>query len=131
MCEEYIDKPLYLLIADWMMAQNRWITAREISVEFDIEHRKAINTLSYILAEVGEIECEIKMIPNKLSGRGCQCQRLVKVKKISSSLYSRLRTTRLTKEVVCNNAPRLNVVPPGELNREQKWQWMLSKSLRR
>ncbi|KNC89338.1 carnitine metabolism transcriptional regulator CaiF [Trabulsiella odontotermitis] len=131
MCEEYIDKPLYLLIADWMMAQNRWITAREISIEFDIEHSKAINTLSYILAEVGEIECETKMIPNKLAGRGCQCQRLVKVKNISPALYSRLRTSRLAKEVVCDNTPRLSVVPPGELNREQKWQWMLSKSMRR
>ncbi|ELL55955.1 DNA-binding transcriptional activator CaiF, partial [Salmonella enterica subsp. enterica serovar Enteritidis str. 22704] len=55
MCEKYVERPLYLLIADWMMAENRWITAREISRQFDIEHCKAINTLSYILSEVGEI----------------------------------------------------------------------------
>ncbi|EBF9433207.1 CaiF/GrlA family transcriptional regulator, partial [Salmonella enterica subsp. enterica serovar Kentucky] len=28
-------------------------------------------------------------------------------------------------------APRLSAVPPTELNREQKWQMMLSKSMRR
>ncbi|HCH9890566.1 TPA: CaiF/GrlA family transcriptional regulator, partial [Salmonella enterica] len=27
MCEKYVERPLYLLIADWMMAENRWITA--------------------------------------------------------------------------------------------------------
>ncbi|HAS9449635.1 TPA: CaiF/GrlA family transcriptional regulator, partial [Salmonella enterica subsp. enterica serovar Typhimurium] len=26
MCEKYVERPLYLLIADWMMAENRWIT---------------------------------------------------------------------------------------------------------
>ncbi|VEB50666.1 transcriptional activator CaiF [Salmonella enterica subsp. enterica] len=66
MCEKYVERPLYLLIADWMMAENRWITAREISRQFDIEHCKAINTLSYILSEVGEIVCEVKMIPNQI-----------------------------------------------------------------
>ncbi|ECD6553697.1 CaiF/GrlA family transcriptional regulator, partial [Salmonella enterica subsp. enterica serovar Nima] len=50
MCEKYVERPLYLLIADWMMAESRWITAREISRQFDIEHCKAINTLSYILS---------------------------------------------------------------------------------
>lgn len=90
MCEKYVERPLYLLIADWMMAENRWITAREISRQFDIEHCKAINTLSYILSEVGEIVCEVKMIPNQIAGRGCQCQRLVKVVSIDSQLYRRL-----------------------------------------
>lgn len=88
MCEKYVERPLYLLIADWMMAENRWITAREISRQFDIEHCKAINTLSYILSEVGEIVCEVKMIPNQIAGRGCQCQRLVKVVSIDSQLLS-------------------------------------------
>ena len=54
-----------------MMAEDRWITAKEISRHFDIEHCKAINTLSYILSEVGEIVCEVKMIPNQIAGRGC------------------------------------------------------------
>ncbi|MCK3583022.1 hypothetical protein MZI81_28145, partial [Escherichia coli] len=30
MCEGYVEKPLYLLIAEWMMAENRWVIAREI-----------------------------------------------------------------------------------------------------
>lgn len=35
MCEGYVEKPLYLLIAEWMMAENRWVIAREISIHFD------------------------------------------------------------------------------------------------
>ncbi len=46
MCEGYVEKPLYLLIAEWMMAENRWVIAREISIHFDIEHSKAVNTLT-------------------------------------------------------------------------------------
>ncbi|MDA6466412.1 CaiF/GrlA family transcriptional regulator, partial [Escherichia coli] len=60
MCEGYVEKPLYLLIAEWMMAENRWVIAREISIHFDIEHSKAVNTLTYILSEVTEISCEVK-----------------------------------------------------------------------
>ncbi|EDV8624890.1 carnitine metabolism transcriptional regulator CaiF [Salmonella enterica subsp. enterica] len=131
MCEKYVERPLYLLIADWMMAENRWITAREISRQFDIEHCKAINTLSYILSEVGEIVCEVKMIPNQIAGRGCQCQRLVKVVSIDSQLYRRLNHNLQERKVSVVKTPRLSAVPPTELNREQKWQMMLSKSMRR
>ncbi|CAC0099370.1 DNA-binding transcriptional activator CaiF [Salmonella enterica subsp. enterica serovar Typhisuis] len=131
MCEKYVERPLYLLIADWMMAENRWITAREISRQFDIEHCKAINTLSYILSEVGEIVCEVKMIPNQIAGRGCQCQRLVKVVSIDSQLYRRLNHNLQERKVSVAKAPRLSAAPPTELNREQKWQMMLSKSMRR
>ncbi|EEF6880825.1 carnitine metabolism transcriptional regulator CaiF [Salmonella enterica] len=131
MCEKYVERPLYLLIADWMMAENRWITAREISRQFDIEHCKAINTLSYILSEVGEIVCEVKMIPNQIAGRGCQCQRLVKVVSIDSQLYRRLNHNLQERKVSVAKVPRLSAVPPTELNREQKWQMMLSKSMRR
>ena len=42
MCEGCVEKPLYLLIAEWMMAENRWVIAREISIHFDIEHSKLI-----------------------------------------------------------------------------------------
>ncbi|EEE0355200.1 carnitine metabolism transcriptional regulator CaiF [Salmonella enterica] len=131
MCEKYVERPLYLLIADWMMAENRWITAREISRQFDIEHCKAINTLSYILSEVGEIVCEVKMIPNQIAGRGCQCQRLAKVVSIDSQLYRRLNHNLQERKVSVAKEPRLSAVPPTELNREQKWQMMLSKSMRR
>ena len=81
MCEGCVEKPLYLLIAEWMMAENRWVIAREISIHFDIEHSKAVNTR------------------DKLVG---------------------VRET-----------PRIPAVPLTELNREQKWQMMLSKSMRR
>ena len=131
MCEEYVERPLYLLIADWIRAEDRWVTAIEISLHFNIEHCKAINTLSYILSEVGEIVCEVKMIPNQIAGRGCQCQRLVKVVSIDSHLYSRLNHNLQDKKVSVGKMPRMSAVPPTELNREQKWQMMLSKSMRR
>ena len=131
MCEEYVERPLYLLIADWISAEDRWVTAKEISLHFNIENCKAINTLSYILSEVGEIVCEVKMIPNQIAGRGCQCQRLVKVVSIDSHLYSRLNHNLQDKKVSVGKMPRMSAVPPTELNREQKWQMMLSKSMRR
>ncbi|MBA8062088.1 carnitine metabolism transcriptional regulator CaiF [Citrobacter freundii] len=131
MCEEYVERPLYLLISDWIRAEDRWVTAKEISLHFNIEHCKAINTLSYILSEVGEIVCEVKMIPNQIAGRGCQCQRLVKVVSIDSHLYSRLNHNLQDKKVSVGKMPRMSAVPPTELNREQKWQMMLSKSMRR
>lgn len=112
-------------------AEDRWVTAKEISLHFNIEHCKAINTLSYILSEVGEIVCEVKMIPNQIAGRGCQCQRLVKVVSIDSHLYSRLNHNLQDKKVSVGKMPRMSAVPPTELNREQKWQMMLSKSMRR
>jgi transcriptional activator CaiF len=131
MSEKCIDKPLYLIIADWVMAQNRWVSAKEIAGEFNIEHCKAINTVSYILADVGEIECETKTMPNQLEGRGCQCQRLLKISHIDKQLYARLEAANEEKETFRSATPRLASVPPGELNREQKWQWMLSKTQRR
>jgi len=130
MSEKYVDKPLYLLIADWVMAQNRWVTAKEIAGEFDIDPCKAINTVSYILADVGEIECETKTIPNQLEGRGCQCQRLLRIRSIDQQLYARLRATAEEKDAFRSTAPKVATVPPGELDREQKWQWMMSKSKR-
>ncbi|WP_330981843.1 MULTISPECIES: carnitine metabolism transcriptional regulator CaiF [Enterobacterales] len=131
MSEKYVDKPLYLLIANWVMAQNRWVSAKEIADEFDIAPCKAINTVSYILADVEEIDCETKTIPNQLEGRGCQCQRLLKITHINHQLYARLKSASLEKEPLRPASARLATVPPGELNREQKWQWMLSKTLRR
>ena len=131
MSEQCVGKPLYLLIAEWIMAEDRWVTAREISIHFDIEHSKAINTLSYIVSEVGEISCEVKMIPNKLEGRGCQCQRLVKVVAIDSQLYDRVNHHVREKMAGVRKTPHISAVPPAGLNREQKWQMMLSKSMRR
>ena len=129
MCEEYVEKPLYLLIADWVMAEKRWVSAKEIAKHFNMDHCKAINTVSYILAEVGDINCETKTIPNQLEGRGCQCQRLVRVTHIDPQLYARMGHS--AQEKMVSKSPRMSVVPPSELNREQKWQMMLSKSMRR
>nr|EHZ7765623.1 carnitine metabolism transcriptional regulator CaiF [Providencia rettgeri]EIJ7168765.1 carnitine metabolism transcriptional regulator CaiF [Providencia rettgeri] len=121
---------LYLSIANWVMKQGHWTTAREISNHFDIPHPNAVNIVSYILSDVAEIQCEVKMIPNKLSGRGCQCQRLIKVKKIDNQLYARLRSHQ-TEKVTIDSPMKAASMPPSELNREQKWQWMLSKAQRR
>lgn len=59
--------------------------------KFDIPQCNAINIVSYILSDVKEIECETKSVPNQLEGRGCQCQRMIKVSHIDPQLYSRLK----------------------------------------
>lgn len=64
--------------------------------------------------------------PNQLEGRGCQCQRLVRIKRIDAQLYARLGHSAQEKMVKAERTPRMPV-PPAELNREQKWQMMLSK----
>ncbi len=73
-----------------MMAENRMDRRCGDFRQFDIEHCKAINTLPIFCQKWGEIVCEVKMIPNQIAGRGCQCQRLVKVVKVSTQLYRRL-----------------------------------------
>lgn len=70
MCEEDINKPLYLLIADWVQEQQRWVSAKEIAKNFDIPQCNAINIVSYILSDVKEIECETKSVPNQLKEEG-------------------------------------------------------------
>ena len=130
MCENNVDRPLYFQIADWMMAQNRWVSAREIAGQFGIERCKAINTVSYILAEVTEIECETRTIPNELEGRGCQCQRQVRVRNINAELYSRFKKQSQPTSRAAAPGQRLTP-PPEDLDVGQKWQWMMSKSQRR
>ncbi|MDI8841733.1 type VI secretion system contractile sheath small subunit, partial [Salmonella enterica subsp. enterica serovar Anatum] len=49
-----------------------------------------IDNFNERMKAMGEIVCEVKMIPNQIAGRGCQCQRLVKVVSIDSQLYRRL-----------------------------------------
>lgn len=131
MSHEPTEKPMYLLIALWVMAQARWVSAREISEHFAIPHSTAINTLSYILAQVGEIVCETKIIPNQLTGRGCQCKRLVKVKGIDPLLCDRLDNRPAQKIAAQMEKVPLDSVSATELNRDEKWQRMLSKSQRR
>ncbi|AOV96179.1 CaiF/GrlA family transcriptional regulator [Edwardsiella hoshinae] len=152
MCREYTQEPLYLSVARWVMQQQRWVSAREIAQQFDLSTCKAINTVSYILSGVEEITCQTKTVPNQLEGRGCQCQRLIQVTHIDELIATRIRNainmeaeneesrnanetpvgqeaqTQADAEAVARMAIR---VPPDELNREQKWQWMLSKAQRK
>ena len=130
MCEEDINNQLYLLIADWVQEQQRWVSAKEIAKNFDIPQCNAINIVSYILSDVKEIECETKSVPNQLEGRGCQCQRMIKVSHIDPALYSRLKGHTQSKSRL--SAPeKLAAMIPHGLDHQQKWQWMLSKSQRR
>ncbi|MEG2830032.1 MAG: carnitine metabolism transcriptional regulator CaiF [Edwardsiella sp. (in: enterobacteria)] len=143
MCREYAQEPLYLSVARWVMQQQRWVSAREIAQQFDLSPCKAINTVSYILSGVEEITCQTKTVPNQLEGRGCQCQRLIQVSHIDELIAARIRNAINTEsegtpadaeqkaaeaEAVARMAIR---VPPDELNREQNWQWMLSKAQRK
>ncbi|WP_370556287.1 carnitine metabolism transcriptional regulator CaiF [Edwardsiella tarda] len=150
MCTEYTQEPLYLSVARWVMQQQRWVSAREIAQQFDLSTCKAINTVSYILSGVEEITCQTKTVPNQLEGRGCQCQRLIQVTHIDELIATRIRNainmeneeSRDVSEAMARQEAQAQAdaeavarmairVPPDELNREQKWQWMLSKAQRK
>ncbi|MGU5528228.1 carnitine metabolism transcriptional regulator CaiF [Aeromonas hydrophila] len=133
MCLEFDTNPFYLSVAQWVMEQGRWVSAKEISEHFDIPRCKATNTVTYILSEAEKIICETKTIPNQLEGSGCKCQRLLKVKHIDRQSYAQsanISQRKLNQHDVSTSS-LLTTVPPSELNYEQKWQWMLSKYQRR
>ncbi|MEG3052679.1 MAG: carnitine metabolism transcriptional regulator CaiF, partial [Hafnia sp.] len=130
MCREYVQEPLYLLVARWAMQQQRWISSREIADKFNLTPCKAINLVSYILSAVDEIDCQTKTIPNHLEGRGCQCQRMIQVDHIDDQITERIKNAINTDgdDNDSTSMPRMTIpVPPSELNQEQKWKWMLSK----
>lgn len=139
MCRKYAQEPLYLSVARWVMQQQRWVSAREIAQQFSLSPCKAINTVSYILSAVEEIGCQSKTVPNQLAGRGCQCQRLIQVSHIDELIDARIRNAINTdnarvknKAVQAETVARMAIrAPPDELNREQKWQWMLSRAQRK
>lgn len=134
MCREYVQEPLYLLVARWAMQQQRWISSREIADKFNLTPCKAINLVSYILSAVDEIDCQTKTIPNHLEGRGCQCQRMIQVDHIDDQITERIKNAINTDgdDNDSTNMPRMTIpVPPSELNQEQKWKWMLSKGQRK
>ncbi|MBK5072058.1 carnitine metabolism transcriptional regulator CaiF [Budviciaceae bacterium BWR-B9] len=133
MYRQYVQEPLYLSVARWVMQQSRWISATEIAEHFELTPCKAINTVSYILSAVDEITCKTKSVPNQLEGRGCQCQRLIQVSHIDEVITTRIKNAvnnEADNDPVSRLDPSLRV-PPPELNREQKWQWMLSKGQRK
>ncbi|AIU74337.1 CaiF/GrlA family transcriptional regulator [Hafnia alvei] len=134
MCREYVPEPLYLSVARWAMQQQRWISSREIAEQFDLTPCKAINLVSYILSAVDEIDCQTKTVPNQLEGRGCQCQRMIQVDHIDDHIAERIKNAVNVdgEENDSESMPRMLIpVPPSELNQEQKWKWMLSKSQRK
>lgn len=137
MCAEYVQEPLYLAVARWVMHQRRWVSSREIANQFELAPCKAINIVSYILADVAEITCQTKTVPNQLEGRGCQCQRLLQVKHIDELIAERIQNainndSETSEESALETGPRVAIrLPPSELNQQQKWQWMLSKAQRK
>lgn len=137
MCKEYVHEPLYLSVARWVMKQQDWVSAQDIADQFNLTPCKAINTVSYILSQVGEIRCQTKSVPNQLEGRGCQCQRLIQVRDIDELITERIKNavnsdTAGEAVVMDRLAPLpLRVTPPSGPDRAQKWQWMLSKSQRK
>ncbi|SQI42255.1 DNA-binding transcriptional activator CaiF [Leminorella richardii] len=131
MYRECVQEPLYLSVARWIMQQKRWVSATEIAEHFELTTCKAINTVSYILSEVDEIVCKTKSVPNQLAGRGCQCQRLIQVDKIDELISSRIKNAVNAESDAEDRLEQVGRVPPSELNREQKWQWMLSKGQRK
>ncbi len=132
MSRNFDREPLYLCVARWVMQQKTWVCAQSIAEQFGLPLSKAVNTVSYILAEVNEITCSTKTVPNQLAGRGCQCQRLLRVEHIDDSIEARLLNAVNIESIPTSLSDRITTaIPPGKLNREEKWQWLLSKSVRK
>ncbi|GKX53007.1 CaiF/GrlA family transcriptional regulator [Budvicia aquatica] len=133
MSELFDREPLYLSIARWSMQQQRWVNANEIAEQFDLSRKRVINIVSYMIAEVTEIACVTKTIPNDLAGSGCQCQRLIRVNHIDESIDVRVKNAvnktkppqQVEEEEVITN------ILPMRLNNKDKWQQFLSKSYRK
>lgn len=127
------QEPLYLSIARWSMKQQRWVNANEIAEQFDLSRKRVINIVSYMIAEVTEIACITKTIPNDLAGSGCQCQRLIRVNHIDESIDERVKNAvnkvRARQPSVDHSS--IATVLPIELNNKDKWQQILSKSCRK
>lgn len=134
MSELFDQEPLYLSIARWSMKQQRWVNANEIAEQFDLSRKRVINIVSYMIAEVTEIACITKTIPNELAGSGCQCQRLIRVNHIDDAIEERVKNA--VNKVRSSPTPSkthdpVTAVLPMELNNKDKWQQILSKSSRK
>lgn len=133
MSELFDREPLYLSIARWSMQQQRWVNANEIAEQFDLSRKRVINIVSYMIAEVTEIACVTKTIPNDLAGSGCQCQRLIRVNHIDDSIEDRVKNavnkTKNTPQI--EEEETIANILPMELNNKDKWQQFLSKSYRK
>lgn len=88
------NKPFYLLIAEWMLSQKRWISASDIVEEFNIMPNSATNYVTYIINSVPGIKYDVKYIRNDICGRGCRCRRLVIITEIAPEIYNSQPTAR-------------------------------------
>lgn len=129
MRSEFNSKPFYLSVAQWVMEQGRWVSAKEIAEQFDIPRNKATNTVTYILSEIEDIVCETKTIPNQLEGSGCQCQRLLRIHHIGHVQSENALQDKINQHM--GTLPQPATISLNKLTHEQKWQSMLSKSQRR
>lgn len=73
--EEYIDQPLYVLIALWGLQQKEWIGHKQVSAAFSITERRASFQLSYILRKKETIKCQARKI--KVSGARRLCHQIM------------------------------------------------------
>lgn len=65
-----------------MMTENYLVSAKETAKQFNMDHSKVINTVSYIFSKVEEINYETQIIPHQLNSKGEEF--------IDSQLYVRI-----------------------------------------
>ncbi|WP_407861291.1 CaiF/GrlA family transcriptional regulator [Escherichia coli] len=100
--EEWVDEPLYLLIARWCLLQKRWINRNDIAIAFHLTGRRASFQLSYIIRKKSRVitrvrndcKCNIRnnrneiwvenIIPTTCDARKKSCAQVKKKAKYSS-----------------------------------------------
>ncbi|EIH1623505.1 CaiF/GrlA family transcriptional regulator [Escherichia coli] len=85
-------KPFYLLIAEWIYAENRWVTSSEIAEKFSISTSAATNHVTYILTSAPYIKCEVKNTENYICAKKGRCKRMIKIYSIISKQICRSST---------------------------------------
>lgn len=65
---EWMNDPLYLIIARWCMQQKRWVSRVEIQAVFRIPARRASFQFSYISRKKSRVVCRARYLPREEGG---------------------------------------------------------------
>ncbi|EOB6050205.1 CaiF/GrlA family transcriptional regulator [Salmonella enterica] len=66
---EWVNYPLYLIIARWCLQQKRWVSRMEIQTVFHIPARRASFQISYISRKKSRVVCRARYCNSEGGGR--------------------------------------------------------------
>lgn len=112
---EFIDQPLYVIIALWCHRQSDWIDRQQISDVFAITPRRASFQLSYILRQEKIINASSRKVRASESGRFRQEVRIHQVNLEEAERQKTMSRTKSTRR-------------GGQCGESQEhWRWVLTR----